>query len=111
MIQVMTPGRKRMGQIYPPTPTEYAVDVKPGRSIQIYRNGTACRSFQVGDEAEYDSYNLNYTGTITAITDKAVSILKYGETRRLNIYEFCWRNWDFDAVKTAARNAEEMMYI
>ena len=111
MVQVMTPGRKRMGVVYPPTATEYAVDVRPGRSIQIYRNGTAYRKFDLGDEAEYDSFNLSYTGPITGITDKGVTIQKWGRTHRLNIYEFCWRNWDFNAAETAARNAETSMYI
>ena len=114
MTPVMTPGRRHMGVVYPPTATEYAVDARPGRSIQVYRNGTAYRKFEVGDLAEYDSYNLSYTGTITAITNKAVSILepyRGGRTHRLNIYEFCWRNWDFNAAVTAARNAETAMYI
>lgn len=55
--------------------------------------------------------NLSYTGAIKAITDKAVTITKYGQNHRLNIYEFCWRNWDFNAAETAARNAETSMYI
>lgn len=107
----MTPGRKRMGQVYPPTPTEYAVDVDPGNSIQIYRNGKTCRSFELGDTAEFDSYNLSYTGTITAITNKTVSIEQYGTVHRLTIYDFCWRNWAFDAADTAARNHETMIYL
>ena len=48
MTPVMTPGRRRMGVVYPPTVTEYAVDVQPGRSIQVYRNGTAYRKFEIG---------------------------------------------------------------
>lgn len=110
-IDVMTPGRKRMGVVYPPTKTEYAVDINPGKSITIYRNGQAQTSFRLGDTAEFDSFNLSYTGRITGISPKTIVIEQYGTRHKLNLYEFCWRNWDFDAVKTAARNAEEMMYI
>lgn len=108
---VMTPARKRQGVSYPATVTEYSVDIVAGQSIQVYRKGVLAAGFQIGSEAEYDSFNLSYTGTIKAITDKAVTITKYGQDHRLNIYEFCWRNWDFNAAETAARNAETSMYI
>ncbi len=69
--------------------------------------------FQVGDEAVFDSYNLIYTGTIVSITDKSVTIKpRYREgNRRLKLTEFAWRNYDFDAERIAAQNAETSMYI
>ena len=111
LITVMTPARKRQGVSYPATATDYSVDIVPGQSIRIYRKGVLAAGFQIGSEAEYDSFNLSYTGAIKAITDKAVTITKYGRNHRLNIYEFCWRNWDFNAAEIAARNAETSMYI
>ena len=116
MIKVMTPGRKRGGVEYPPTATEYTVVIVVGRSIKIYcqrkdLSMVAGSAFEIGDAAEYGSYNLSYTGEITKITDKAVTIKKYGTSHRLNLYEFCWRNRNFNAADTAARNAETSMYI
>jgi len=67
------------------------------------------RTFAVGDTAEYDSYNLSYTSEITGIGAKTVSFGKEG--KRLNTHTFSWRNWDFNAGETAAKNAETMMYL
>lgn len=117
MLQaVMNPATKRFGTVYPATPTEYAVEVVKNKSIVIFRDDKLANVFQIGDEAEYDSYNLSYTGEITAITDKTVTIVAYKgsnmeRVHRLNHYQFCWRNWDFDAEKVAAKNADTMMYI
>lgn len=74
------------------------------------------RDFKIGDEAEYDSYNLSYTGTITNITAKTVTItedfgLARARVHRLDLAEFSSRNWDFDAAKTAASNSDTMRYI
>lgn len=98
-----------------------------GQSIRIY--GTYAnhiaphfsdRTFVVGDEAEYNSYNLSLIGKIVAITEKTVTIeesdrpgpLDYQAPRtRLQMYDFCWRNWDFDATKKHADNAERMMSL
>lgn len=135
LIPVMTKERKRMGVTYPATETEYAVEfVRTGKKItgiKIYRHGELKNTFKVGDEAEYDSYNLRYTGTIEAITEKGVTIWT-GKVRRngglymgpstvtegckkhivrLDLNAFCWRNYDFDAVKVAAENHETMMHI
>ncbi len=67
--------------------------------------------FKIGDSAEYDSYNLSYTGTIVAIGAKTVSIQqdRGGKITRLSIHEFNWRNNDFDAVKIAEKNSDMMM--
>lgn len=76
--------------------------------VTLYEN-----KFEVGSEAEYDSFNLSYTGTIVSITDKTVTIqTPHGEKkRRLKIYTFQWRNWNFDAEETSRKNSEAMMYI
>jgi len=110
-ITVMTPARKRQGVSHPATATEYSVDIVVGQRIQTYRKGVLGAKFQMGALAEYDSYNLSYTGTIKAITDRTVTITSRGRDHRLNLHEFCWRNWNFDAALTAARNAETSLCI
>ena len=73
------------------------------------------RVFKVGDWVEYDSYNLSYIGTIASIGAKTVTIAPHGEAnskkRRLKLYEFSWRNWNFDLEETQSRNSETMMSI
>lgn len=70
------------------------------------------KTFSIGDEAEYNSYNLKYTGKIIAIGAKTVTIRAYDrDNHKINIYEFSWRNWDFDSGKIAKENAETMQYI
>ena len=123
---VMSKARKFHGTFYPASPTEYQAYfgkfVKGGfDSITIHKaqkDGSIKQgvTLRVGDEAEYDSYNLSYTGTITKITEKCVTIVAYpgsrmARTHRLDLNAFCWRNWDFDAAATAKRNSEEMMYL
>ena len=137
-MQVMTKASKRFGTVYPATPTDYFVyfgkACKGGfESITIHktqRDGSIkeCRTFVVGDVAEYDSFNLSYTGTIEKITEKGIHIhtgwfkSAHGgttnnpasnkkEIKRLDLNAFCWRNYNFDAAETAKNNAEEMMYI
>lgn len=70
-------------------------------------------SFVVGDEACWDSWNLVYTGTITSITEKSVTIKpKYGDrSKRLSLDRFAIRNYDFSSERIVAKNAETMMYI
>lgn len=91
----------------------YNVLVVPGKSIMVQRKDENPVEFEIGDEAEYDSYNLKYTGTIVSITEKTVTIRPKYETknRRLKIRDFAWRNWDFDSLKVAEKNHETMMYI
>jgi|TARA_Y100000310_G_scaffold44394_1_gene41425 hypothetical protein len=73
--------------------------------------------FQVGDTAEYDSYNLSYTGEITKITEKTVTIMAYPDSptmkraHRLDIHQFAWRNYDFNREETARKNSEMMMTL
>lgn len=122
LIEVLSKARKHS----PARPTGFYVDCKGVSksgygSIEIFKDTpagiTAGSSFSISDIAEYDSYNLSYTGEITKITDKCVTIVAYKghkgmeATHRLDINSFCWRNFKFNAAETAARNAETSMYI
>lgn len=112
LIQVQTKARKH----YPSVATKYSVDLERNKSIKIFVNGVQTNSFNIGDTAEYDSYNLIYTGRITKITDKLVQITAYPGTQNerkhnLNLNTFCWRNEKFDAEQVAKHNQEESYYI
>lgn len=137
---VMTKPYKHQGIEYPAKPTEYKAQItlgtlgesitvqldRPewidGESKMVYFNKT----FKIGDECIYDSYNLYYTGTITKITEKAISIwtgwykgrggrtsarTNKKEIKRLSIHEFCWRNYNFDSEEIEAKNNETSKYI
>ncbi len=70
------------------------------------------RTFSLGDHAEYDSYNLVYTGPIRNIGPKTVSMENmYGKLTRLTHEQFIDRNWDYDAETIGKRNFEELMCI
>ena len=98
------------------------VEVTPGKSITLTE---VCvdkdvgirmlteRTFNVGDQAEYDSYNLSYYGPIKSITKKNVIIKeKHGDrTRRLPFTTFHWRNINFDLNKKKISNSETIRYI
>ncbi len=111
-------GRKYEGQIL----QGHKAIIMPGHYITIYgqewnvkdapRNFE--KTFYIGDYAEYDSYNLTYTGKILAIGAKTITIGRKDtgyNPCRLSVYEFSWRNWGFDAVKIVKDNSEEMQYI
>ncbi len=111
-MKVFTKARKH----YPSVETKYSVNIERNKSIQIFVDEVLVNQFNIGDEAEYGSYNLIYTGPITKITDKMVQITAYPNTRNekkhnLSLDTFCWRNERFDAVKVAKHNQEEMYYI
>lgn len=99
---------------------EYDCTIEKNKSIQIdcfYKNSKNPKQtsvkFNVGDTAEYDSYNLKYLGTIVSITEKTVTIKESmcEDKHRLSLEKFCWRNWDFNLEATLAYNSEERMYI
>ncbi len=73
------------------------------------------KKFAVGDSAEYDSYNLSYIGKIVSIGEKTIlveaSATGRSKKKRLSLYDFSWRNWDFDADAIAARNLETSLTI
>lgn len=114
----------------------YNVDIEPHQSIRIY--GTAENrlryakdesgrfhpesyaqpfdlTFRLGDYAVYGSYNLTYTGKIVAIGPHTVTIetsLTGGRpNKRLDLWSFADRNWDYDGEKIARDNAIETQYI
>jgi hypothetical protein len=103
----------------------YNVEIEPKQSIRLYglfKNVYGAPrpydiTFKIGDSAEYDSYNLKYTGIITSIGAKTVIITDYHngcatpEAHRLDLAHFANRNWDYDAEKIAAYNREESYYI
>jgi len=94
---------------------EYTAHIQPKTSITVER-GNSSNTFKIGDWAEYDSYNLSYTGIIRSITEKTVTIEAYPDSQnarkhRLKISQFCWRNWNFDAERISKENADTMMYI
>lgn len=73
--------------------------------------GPTEQTYRVGDRAEFDSYNLFYLGTIVSITEKTVTIdteRSYeSKTRRLSIYDFCWRN--YDGIEKKVKNNREWL--
>ena len=111
-IQVNTKSRKH----YPSIATKYVVDIQKNESVAIFVDGQEVNRFNLGDEAEYNSYNLIYTGPITKITEKTIQITAYPGTRNerkynLDLNTFCWRNEKFNAAKVAKYNQEEMYYL
>jgi len=90
--------------------TKYRTTLVPQKYVTIERidGGTviSVKHFEVGDRVEYDSFNLSYTGTIKNITAKCV-IVKVSSLRicRMKPENFAWRNWNFNASATAAKNA------
>lgn len=124
LVVVQTKASRRNGIAYPPKPTEYWVRITgkvANVKIEIFKETKDgmihCRDFVLGDEAERDSYNLSYTGLILGITKNSVTISHHrnagpaGEKHRLSLYEFCWRNYKFDAEKTRNSNSETMNYL
>lgn len=101
------------GHIFDMGFAKYILVVDPGKFIVVAREGEEQNTFEIGDPAEYDSYNLLYVGIITAITDKTVTIQpKYeNKKRRLKLEEFAWRNWNFNAERVAQENFETSHYI
>jgi hypothetical protein len=97
--------------------TVYNADIVLGKSIRLF--GTHQHtpfdvSFELGGTAEYDSYNLSYSGPIVKISANTITIDQKSTGRgnkRLSLYEFCWRNYDYDAAKIAAKNNDTMQYI
>jgi hypothetical protein len=111
-MKVFTKARKWS----PSVETKYSVEIVHNKSIDIVIDDNVVNSFKIGDSAEYDSYNLIYTGAITKITDKMVQVTAYIGSRNerkhnLDLSTFCWRNEKFDAVKISKHNFEEMQYI
>jgi len=134
---VKSRDRKRFGVVYEGEARKgHHVEVKPGDYVRLFGTNKKVRylkvhhrdgsmsgksvpydqdydlTFRVGDRAEYDSYNLSYTGIIVSIGAKTIGIQSdHGKVKRLRLHEFSWRNDDFDIEKIRARNADTMMHI
>lgn len=93
----------------------YKATLVPGKHIivEFFRDDqfVSMRKFEVGDVAEYDSYNLHYTAPIVSIGKSTVTFKVYDHKKRLKAENFAWRNWDFNAEEIARRNAETSQYI
>lgn len=96
----------------------YRVFVEPKHYVEIHvmkgNELTGVRRFVTGDEAEYDSFNLSYTGKILSITAKSATFSTTPgsrRTRRIKWDEFATRNWDFDAERVKKENLERMLYL
>jgi hypothetical protein len=123
MIQVRNITAKalvRQGQTITPrvdATTIYNADIEPGKSIRLFgtKYGKAFdTTFNIGDVASYDSYNLIYLGLITKITANTVTICERdrdSRAHRLGLYEFCWRNYDFNLERISADNHITMQHI
>lgn len=117
---------KRCGTVYQPKETmnTYNAEIVPRKYIKIwgtYRNRINGpvefrKMFEIGDWAEHDSYNLKYSGQIVQIGENSITIESYPGTcnarkHRLDLWAFCWRNWDYDRAEHARYNAEEMLHL
>lgn len=95
--------------------TTYRVFVTPGQRVEIHThehgNLVNVRVFQVGDQAEYDSYNLSYYAPIKKITKKNAIFEVYGRRKMVKWETFAWRNYDFNLNKARENNSETMNYI
>jgi hypothetical protein len=119
MKQVFTKARKFRGTVIPAQATDYSVEVQKNKSITIFKNGKPGASFQIGDTAEYGSYNLHYLGQIIQISANSVTIEEpykmygkdHGRRHRLNMNQFCWRNYEFNLARITKFNQEESYYI
>ena len=93
----------------------YKATLVPGSHIvvEFFRDDqfVSMRKFEVGDMAEYDSYNLRYTAPIVAIGKSTVTFKVYDCKKRLKAEDFAWRNWDFNAAEIARRNSETSQCI
>lgn len=69
-------------------------------------------TYRVGDIAVYDSYNLSYTGEITSISPKTITILKKHSTRTSRMTHEKFVAYNDQPIETVfARNAETSQYI
>lgn len=103
-------GRKYIGR----TSTGQHATIAVGESIRIFgiygRDTTYDRTFRLGDFAEYDSYNMAYTGKIVSIGEKTIGIEDGGKVHLLLVFDFARRNQDLDLEAIAARNFDVMMH-
>jgi len=86
----------------------FGKDMRLSKETKKFEETSYSVTFKVGDTAVYDSYNLQYLGTIEKITAKAITIRPEvgGRTKRLDLYTFSRRNSFFDLETIQIRNDE-----
>lgn len=125
---------RRHGTVYTPNNTQgiYNAEVTPGVSVRIFGVMTNHakfdpilrrtvsdpvhfdRVFKVGDVVEHGSYNLSYTGKITAIGKSTITIERSdigSSATRMGLYEFVDRNYNLDLARIERENAETMQTL
>jgi hypothetical protein len=93
--------------------------ITKGEKVELhtYKNESlvGVKVFRVGDEVEYDSFNLRYTGPIVGITEKSVIVKKgrwsNAKTCRMKLDSFASRNWNFNMDEVAQYNSIASMNI
>jgi len=114
--------RKRHGHVYTgEVKVGQHADVTPGKSVRLHGVNTNKWepkphdiTFKVGDRAVYGSYNLTYTGTITSIAAKTVTVTEdysNGRKHRMSLFDFNFYNDDFDIERIRQENAVTMQHI
>lgn len=120
MKNIQPKSYTKFGTTHHPKETNiYHANITPKKSIRLY--GTQINhlpgpidfdlTFNIGDQAEYDSYNLDYTGEIVAIGAKTITIEDHGERHRLDLHTFSWRNWNFDVQRIFENNCDTLQRI
>jgi len=103
-------GRKREVEMLRGAKAQIAV----GKSIRIFGTEHNHRlspisydlTFKIGDEAVYGGRNIKYTGRITKIGPKTVTIADDHQVKQLDLYAFIEKNWNYDAERIAKWNLE-----
>lgn len=96
--------------------------ITPGVSIEIVSvnpnpvgRALDCRTFKVGDQAKYDSYNLVFYGPVLSITAKTVAVSKEGEMDStksvMKIAQFVRKNYNFDLASAKQRNENVYLHM
>ena len=115
-VAIMSREVRRFGKVYPAQPTGMFAEfgkTEDGRNT-LYLTGrygdwaNVDIKFTEGETAIFDSYNFDYLGTITKITEKAVTIEAQfgGRTHRLDLAKFANRNHDFSIERSEKRRME-----
>ncbi len=84
--------------------------------VEFFNNDqfVSIRKFEIGDEAEcdsYDSFNIRYITNIISIGKRTVAFNVYNSTKRLKAEEFARRNCDFNATAIAHKNTKISQHI
>lgn len=87
---------------------QFEVYTDKGKSVVVKSKGKT-KTFTIGDECVFDSWNLIYTAEILSITDKSVIVntkKQRGKNIRMKLDYFATMNWNFDSDEIRAENAE-----